>query len=184
MAVATVGGTRIATLVVTEYYRHHAESRHVSQTRHNTSTRLRFCPGGCAYGLRCHRPGFEPRRRRRRHSGEQFRSGLLKNRCSRGRPFQTLNMYTTKNSLYVFIFVHPCETIPNIEHNAGFLICIYFCSSVYVICSPVCVIYSQIFPIGHQNLSKIPGMTGQVFSVFVSQPFRPKRVSVNISVNI
>ena len=34
------------------------------------------------------------------------------------------------------------------------------------------------------NISKIPGVTGQVERYFVSQPFCPKRVSVNISVSI
>ena len=64
VAVATVRENRNVTLVVTKYYRHHdiVESKYVSQTPH--STRPRFCPSGCAFALRCHRPGLEPRRRR------------------------------------------------------------------------------------------------------------------------
>ena len=58
---------QIVALVVTNYYCHQVVSTQVSRTYHNT--RLRFCPSGCAFGSRCHRPGFEPHRRR--HSGEK-----------------------------------------------------------------------------------------------------------------
>ena len=57
-----------ATLVVTNYYRHPAVSKSVSNACNNTG--LRFCPGGCAFGLRWRRSGFEPHRRR--HSGENL----------------------------------------------------------------------------------------------------------------
>ena len=52
------------TLVVANLYRHPVVSKHVSQTHHNIQ--LRFDLSGCAFGSGCHRPGFEPHRRRSR----------------------------------------------------------------------------------------------------------------------
>jgi len=75
-------------------------------------TRLRFCPSGCAFRLRCHRLGFEPHRRMH-HSGEQIRSDPWKIGTTRVpfvRPFQTLN--TTQNSLYMFFVSCHCHQLP------------------------------------------------------------------------
>ena len=124
VTVATVRENRIATLVVTKYYRHHVESKHVSQTRPSTRLLRLYMSQRAVVHVLFDYDAIG------RGSNPTVADTVVKNfvvaswkigttRVPFVRPFKTLN--TTQNSLYIYI-----------------------CSS-----TSVCLNYLKLFPIGH-----------------------------------